>query len=201
MLTPLTVTTGYYPRLRRGNFNDQQQQAVESGSQALRKQVKCFAAAEGDPVIMFGLSMDYHVFILSRMREAHDRRMSTEDAVAHGIKATASVVTSAAIVIVAVFAIFATLDQIDFKMVGVGLAAAILIDATIVRAVLVPAVMKLLGDWNWYLPSRLEWLPHLGTEPTAGSAPSLGTVPSPRPATRPRQPARPARRHLSFHKR
>jgi uncharacterized membrane protein YdfJ with MMPL/SSD domain len=75
---------------------------------------------------MFGLSMDYHVFILSRMREAHDRGMSSEDAVAHGIKATASVVTSAAIVMVAVFAIFATLDQIDFKMVGVGLAAAIL---------------------------------------------------------------------------
>ncbi len=145
--------------------------------------------------------MDYHVFILSRMREAHDRGMSTEDAVAHGIKATASVVTSAEIVMVAVFAIFATLDQIDFKTVGVGLAAAILIDATIVRAVLVPAVMKLLGDWNWYLPSWLEWLPHLGTEPTAGSAPSLGTVRSPRPATRPRQPARPARRHLSFHKR
>jgi RND superfamily putative drug exporter len=115
--------------------------------------------------------MDYHVFILSRMREAHDRGMSTEDAVAHGIKATAGVVTSAAIVMVAVFAIFATLDQIDFKMVGVGLAAAILLDATIVRAVLVPATMKLLGDWNWYLPKWLQWLPEMRLEPAAGIAP------------------------------
>jgi RND superfamily putative drug exporter len=112
-------------------------------------------------VILFGLSMDYHVFILSRIREAHDRGMSTENAVAHGITATAGVVTSAAMVMVAVFAIFSTLDQIDFKMVGVGLAAAILIDATIVRAVLVPTTMKLLGDWNWYLPRWLEWLPRV----------------------------------------
>ena len=97
-------------------------------------------------VILFGLSMDYHVFILSRVREAHDHGMSTEDAVAHGIKATAGVVTSAAIVMVAVFAIFATLNEIVFQMIGVGLAAAILIDATIVRAVLLPSTMKLLGD-------------------------------------------------------
>ena len=112
-------------------------------------------------VVLFGLSMDYHVLILSRIREAHDRGMSTEDAVASGIRATAGVVTSAAIVMVAVFAIFATLAMIDFKMMGVGLAAAILIDATIVRAVLVPAAMKLLGEHNWYLPSWLEWLPRL----------------------------------------
>jgi uncharacterized membrane protein YdfJ with MMPL/SSD domain len=117
-------------------------------------------------VILFGLSMDYNVFILSRMREAHDRGMATEDAVADGIKATASIVTSAAMVMVAVFAIFATLGQIDFKMVGVGLAAAILIDATIVRAVLVPTTMKLLGDWNWYLPTWLEWLPSLSGDST-----------------------------------
>ena len=115
-------------------------------------------------VVLFGLSMDYHVFILSRIREAFDRGMKTEDAVAHGIKSTAGVVTSAAAVMVAVFAIFATLSAIDFKMMGVGLATAILIDATIVRAVLLPATMKLLGDWNWYLPSKLDWLPRIGGE-------------------------------------
>ena len=115
-------------------------------------------------VVLFGLSMDYHVFILSRIREAFDRGMKTEDAVSHGIKSTAGVVTSAAAVMVAVFAIFATLSAIDFKMMGVGLATAILIDATIVRAVLLPATMKLLGDWNWYLPSKLNWLPRIGGE-------------------------------------
>ena len=110
-------------------------------------------------VILFGLSMDYHVFILSRVREAFDRGMKTEDAVAHGIKSTAGVVTSAALVMVAVFAIFASLGALEFKQLGVGLAAAILIDATIIRAVLLPATMKLLGDWNWYLPRGLRWLP------------------------------------------
>ena len=110
-------------------------------------------------VILFGLSMDYHVFILSRIREAVDGGMSTDRAVTHGIKATAGVVTSAAIVMVAVFSIFATLSSLEFKQMGVGLAAAVLIDATIVRAVLLPATMKLLGDWNWYLPKRLDWLP------------------------------------------
>jgi RND superfamily putative drug exporter len=112
-------------------------------------------------VILFGLSMDYHVFILSRVREAFDRGMKTEDAVAHGIKTTAGVVTSAAIVMVFVFSVFGTLSIIMLKQFGVGLAAAVLIDATIVRAVLLPATMKLLGDWNWYLPKWLEWLPHL----------------------------------------
>jgi uncharacterized membrane protein YdfJ with MMPL/SSD domain len=105
--------------------------------------------------------MDYHVFIISRMREAYDRGLSTEQAVTHGIKTTAGVVTSAAIVMVCVFSVFATLSMLIFKQFGVGLAAAILIDATIVRAVLLPATMKLLGDWNWYLPRWLEWLPHL----------------------------------------
>jgi uncharacterized membrane protein YdfJ with MMPL/SSD domain len=110
-------------------------------------------------VILFGLSMDYHVFILSRIKEAVDRGESTEDAVSHGIKSTAGVVTAAAIVMVAVFGIFATLQFIDMKQFGVGLATAILIDATLVRGVLLPAAMKLLGDWNWYLPKWLEWLP------------------------------------------
>jgi uncharacterized membrane protein YdfJ with MMPL/SSD domain len=110
-------------------------------------------------VILFGLSMDYHVFIISRIREAVDGGMSTDRAVAHGIKATAGVVTSAAVVMVAVFAIFASLSMIEFKQMGVGLAVAILLDATLVRAVLLPAAMKLLGERNWYLPRQLHWLP------------------------------------------
>jgi uncharacterized membrane protein YdfJ with MMPL/SSD domain len=112
-------------------------------------------------VILFGLSMDYHVFILSRVKELHDEGMSTEEAVAAGIKRTAGTVTSAAVVMVAVFAIFVTLHTLDIKQMGFGLAAAILIDATVVRGVLLPAAMKLLGDWNWYLPRWLEWLPRL----------------------------------------
>ena len=112
-------------------------------------------------VILFGLSMDYHVFILSRVREAYDRGMKTEDAVVHGITTTAGVVSSAALVMVGAFAVFALMPILDMKEMGIGLAAAVLIDATIVRAVLLPATMKLLGDWNWYLPSWLEWLPRL----------------------------------------
>ena len=113
-------------------------------------------------VLLFGLSMDYHVFILSRVREAYDMGMSTADAVGQGIKSTASVVTAAAAVMIAVFAIFATLSAVEFKQFGVGLAAAVLIDATIIRGVLLPAAMKLLGDWNWYLPRSLDWLPRIG---------------------------------------
>ena len=116
-------------------------------------------------VVLFGLSMDYHVFILTRIREAFDHGMSTDEAVAHGIKTTAGVVTSAAVVMISVFAIFATLSLLVFKQLGVGLAMAVLIDATIIRGVLLPASMKLLGDWNWYLPSWLEWLPHVTHEP------------------------------------
>jgi RND superfamily putative drug exporter len=112
-------------------------------------------------VVLFGLSMDYHVFILTRIREGFDSGMKTEDAVSHGIKSTAGVVTSAAVVMIAVFAVFATLSLVIFKELGVGLGIAVLIDATLVRAVLLPASMKLLGDWNWYLPSWLEWLPHI----------------------------------------
>jgi RND superfamily putative drug exporter len=116
-------------------------------------------------VVLFGLSMDYHVFILTRVREAFDGGMSTEDAVAHGIKTTAGVVTSAALVMVAVFSLFATLSFLPIKQMGVGLAVAVLIDATIVRAVLLPATMKLLGDRNWWLPKRLGWLPKIEHEP------------------------------------
>jgi uncharacterized membrane protein YdfJ with MMPL/SSD domain len=115
-------------------------------------------------VILFGLSMDYHVFILSRIKEGRDRGLGTDDAIRHGIKTTAGVVTSAALVMVVVFSVFATLPVIDMKEMGVGLAAAILIDATIIRGVLLPATMKLLGEWNWYLPRWLNWLPELKHE-------------------------------------
>jgi putative drug exporter of the RND superfamily len=108
--------------------------------------------------------MDYHVFILSRIKELVDRGMSTEEAVERGIRTTAGTVTSAAIVMVAVFAIFASLSQIDIKQMGFGLAVAVLLDATIIRGVLLPATMKLLGDWNWYLPTWLEWVPDLSSE-------------------------------------
>jgi uncharacterized membrane protein YdfJ with MMPL/SSD domain len=116
-------------------------------------------------VILFGLSMDYHVFILSRVREAVNGGMSNDDAVAHGLKGTAGVVTSAALVMVAVFGSFAVGSDQLAKQIGIGLAAAILIDATIIRAVLLPATMKLLGERNWYLPRRLGWLPKLEHEP------------------------------------
>ena len=127
-------------------------------------------------VILFGLSMDYHVFILSRIREAYDRGMSTETAIAHGIRTTAGVVTSAAIVMVAVFSIFGTLSMVDFKQMGVGLAVAVLIDATIVRGVLLPSVMKLLGERNWYLPRWLEWIPRFGGH-TEGDHRDPGSLP------------------------
>jgi RND superfamily putative drug exporter len=118
-------------------------------------------------VILFGLSMDYHVFLLSRIREAVQGGASNDEAVAHGIRSTAGVITAAAIVMVAVFSVFIALSMLFFKQFGVGLAVAVLIDATIVRGVLLPASMKLLGDWNWYVPSWLEWLPRLGLEPEA----------------------------------
>ncbi|HEX6582073.1 MAG TPA: MMPL family transporter [Thermoleophilaceae bacterium] len=139
-------------------------------------------------VILFGLSMDYHVFILSRIKEAVDRGESTEDAVSHGIKSTAGVVTAAALVMVSVFGIFATLSFIDMKQFGVGLAAAVLIDATLVRGVLLPAAMKLLGDWNWYLPSWLEWLPK-GPALEGEAPPPLHAAARPLPEDRPAEAA------------
>jgi uncharacterized membrane protein YdfJ with MMPL/SSD domain len=128
-------------------------------------------------VVLFGLSMDYHVFILSRIKELVDRGMPTEEAIERGISSTAGTVTSAAIVMVAVFSIFATLSFIDFKQMGVGLAAAILIDATLVRGVLLPATMKLLGERNWYLPDWLQWLPKRRL-----AEHSVGARPQPEPA-------------------
>jgi uncharacterized membrane protein YdfJ with MMPL/SSD domain len=110
-------------------------------------------------VVLFGLSMDYHVFVVSRIREARDRGLPTRDAVAYGIRSSAGVVTSAAVIMVAIFAVFATLSMQDMKQMGVGLAVAVLLDATVVRAVLLPSAMALLGERNWYLPRWLEWLP------------------------------------------
>jgi len=139
-------------------------------------------------VILFGLSMDYHVFILSRIKEAVDRGEPTNSAVSHGIKSTASVVTAAAMVMVGVFGIFATLQFIDMKQFGVGLATAVLIDATLVRGVILPATMTLLGKWNWYLPSWLEWIPkgpalEGSPEPhREGSSEHPAVRPDPRPA-------------------
>ena len=128
-------------------------------------------------VILFGLSMDYHVFLLSRIREGVQRGLSNDEAVAQGIRSTAGVVTSAAIVMVAVFAVFVALSMLFFKQFGVGLAVAILIDATIVRGVLLPASMKLLGGWNWYLPTWLEWLPKLD-HPDSEDAPEVEPTPA-----------------------
>jgi uncharacterized membrane protein YdfJ with MMPL/SSD domain len=136
-------------------------------------------------VVLFGLSMDYHVFILTRIREAFDRGRPTEDAVSHGIKSTAGVVTSAAVVMIAVFAIFATLSLLIFKELGIGLAVAVLIDATIIRGVLLPAAMKLLGDWNWYLPKWLEWMPRVGPGTGSYAQPPEGADASVAPTKRP----------------
>jgi RND superfamily putative drug exporter len=118
-------------------------------------------------VVLFGLSMDYHVFILSRTREAVDRGEPTGSAVRRSIAVTAGVVTAAAAVMVCVFALFGTLSSLELKQAGVGLAAAVLIDATLIRGVLLPASMQLLGEWNWYLPRRLRWLPHATGTATA----------------------------------
>ncbi|MER5715509.1 MMPL family transporter [Streptomyces sp. NPDC002132] len=112
-------------------------------------------------VILFGLSMDYHVFVVSRIREARLRGRTTKDAITHGVVTTAGVVTSAAVIMVAVFSIFGTLSMQSMKQMGVGLAAAVLIDATIIRGVLLPAVMALLGERNWYLPKWLHRMPDL----------------------------------------
>ena len=115
-------------------------------------------------VVLFGLSMDYHVFILSRVREAVDSGERTETAVRRSIASTAGIVTAAAVVMVCVFALFGTLSSLELKQAGVGLAAAVLIDATLIRGVLLPATMTLLGSRNWYLPRRLHWLPQFAHE-------------------------------------
>jgi RND superfamily putative drug exporter len=108
--------------------------------------------------------MDYHVFILTRIKEARDRGMSSNDAVARGISITSGTITSAAAIMVVVFSVFVTLELTVIKQLGLGLAVAIFLDATIVRSILLPATMRLLGDWNWWLPRWLQWLPHVTVE-------------------------------------
>ena len=122
--------------------------------------------------ILFGLSMDYHVFILTRIKEARDHGLSTNEAVARGIAITSGTVTSAAAIMVVVFSVFVTLELVVIKQLGFGLATAVLIDATIVRSVLLPATMRLLGDWNWWLPPFLRWLPEVTIEGDVGEPPA-----------------------------
>ena len=114
--------------------------------------------------ILFGLSMDYHVFILTRIKEARDRGMSSNEAVARGISITSGTITSAAAIMVVVFSVFVTLELTVIKQLGLGLAVAVFLDATVVRSILLPATMRLLGEWNWWLPRWLEWLPHVTVE-------------------------------------
>ena len=113
--------------------------------------------------ILFGLSMDYHMLILNRIKELYDQGYSNEESVSQGIKLTAGQITSAAAIMVGVFGTFALGRQIGTQQMGLGLGVAVLIDATIIRSVLLPASMKLLGDRNWYLPSWLEWLPKINS--------------------------------------
>jgi RND superfamily putative drug exporter len=114
--------------------------------------------------VLFGLSMDYQVFLLSRIRERFDETGDTVGAVTFGVASTARIITGAALIIVAVFAGFASGELIMFQQMGFGVAAALLIDATIIRSVVLPSTMKLLGKWNWYLPSWLDWLPRVNVE-------------------------------------
>jgi uncharacterized membrane protein YdfJ with MMPL/SSD domain len=114
--------------------------------------------------VLFGLSMDYQVFLLSRIRERYTQTGDTSDAVAHGISSTARLITGAALIIVTVFIGFAAGDLVMFQQMGFGIAVALLIDATLVRSVLLPAAMKMLGKWNWYLPRWLEWIPRISVE-------------------------------------
>ena len=123
--------------------------------------------------VLFGLSMDYQVFLLSRIQERYRERGDTTDAIIFGVGSTARIITGAALIIVAVFSGFARGDLVMFQQMGFGVAVALLIDATIIRSVLLPSVMSLLGGWNWYLPRWLEWLPRLeveGSSERSGSA-------------------------------
>ncbi|HEX5939683.1 MAG TPA: MMPL family transporter, partial [Dehalococcoidia bacterium] len=117
--------------------------------------------------ILFGLSMDYHVFLLSRIRERFDETGDNKEAVAYGVRSTAGIITGAALIMVAVFSGFAMGSLVSFQQMGFGLAIAVIIDATLIRTVLVPASMALLGRWNWYLPSWLEWLPDVRVDRAA----------------------------------
>ena len=124
--------------------------------------------------VLFGLSMDYHVFLLSRIRERYDQTHNNTESVAFGVRSTGRLITGAALIMVAVFGGFAIGDLVMMQQMGFGLGISVLIDATLIRSVLVPASMKLLGDWNWYLPPVLNWLPHIGIEGASAPAQTEG---------------------------
>ncbi len=132
--------------------------------------------------VLFGLSMDYHVFLLSRIREHFDRTGDNDAAVAVGVQSTGRIITGAALIMVAVFGAFASGRLVDIQQMGLGLAVAVLLDATIVRSILVPSAMKLLGKWNWYLPSWLLWMPDLRIE---GAPVPVAAPIAPEPAVQP----------------
>jgi putative drug exporter of the RND superfamily len=125
--------------------------------------------------ILFGLSMDYHVFLLSRIKEHYDQTKRNQESVAVGLQATAKIITGAALIMVAVFSGFAAGRLVFLQQMGFGLGVAVLLDATIVRSILVPSAMALLKDWNWYLPSWLRWLPDVRIEGTAEPASQVGS--------------------------
>jgi RND superfamily putative drug exporter len=127
--------------------------------------------------ILFGLSMDYHVFLLSRIQERFLKTRDNRASVAAGLQSTAHIISGAAAIMVVVFGAFALGDSVDMQQMGFGLAVAVFVDATLIRSVLVPASMELLGNRNWYLPSWLEWLPQLNVE---GNAPVQGRRTAPR---------------------
>jgi putative drug exporter of the RND superfamily len=138
--------------------------------------------------VLFGLSMDYHVFLLTRIREEYDKTGDNTEAVAYGLRTTAGMITGAALIMVAVFASFAAGRLEQLQQMGFGLAVAVLMDATIVRVLLVPASMRLLGDWNWYLPSWLQWLPRLRVEGAETEVPAPAPELAPLEVTKPREP-------------
>ena len=129
--------------------------------------------------VLFALSMDYHVFLLSRIRERYSETLDTADAVVHGIAATGRIITGAALIIVVVFAGFAAGQLVMFQQMGFGVAVALLVDATLIRMVVVPAAMTVLGRWNWYLPSWLDWLPEMHVEGEPTSVATSTTAPEP----------------------
>jgi RND superfamily putative drug exporter len=131
--------------------------------------------------VLFGLSMDYHVFLLSRIKERHSAGESVRDAIEHGLSRTGSLITGAALIMVAVFAGFATSDLAEMSQMGLGLAAAIILDATVVRTLLVPALMALLGERNWYLPRWLQFLPHVHIERAQHARIEQAPAPTPTP--------------------
>jgi RND superfamily putative drug exporter len=139
--------------------------------------------------ILFGLSMDYHVFLLTRIREEYDKTHDNTEAVAYGLRTTAGIITGAALIMVAVFTAFAMGRMGQFQQMGFGLAVAVFLDATIVRSILVPASMRLLGDLNWYLPRWLRWLPQLRVEGGEEPVVLAETAPYQPPAVPRREPA------------